>query len=90
MSPYSTLNRLPPRQRAQMIDYVTGGRALPKEIAEQIVERTPCLSSSGEFFSFIGVYWARDVDGAGSLGRVIGAVATGDVVSRPADHVGFI
>ena len=35
-----TLNRLPPRQRAEMIGYVTGGKALPKEIAEQIVERT--------------------------------------------------
>jgi predicted ATPase len=34
------LNRLPPRQRAQMIVHVTGGRALPKEIAEQIVNRT--------------------------------------------------
>jgi class 3 adenylate cyclase/tetratricopeptide (TPR) repeat protein len=34
------LNRLPPRQRAEMIAYVTGGRALPKEIAEQIVDRT--------------------------------------------------
>jgi hypothetical protein len=31
-----------------------------------------------------------DVDGAGSLGRVIGAVAAGDVVSRATDHVGFI
>jgi predicted ATPase len=35
-----TLNRLPSRQHAQMIDYVTGGKALPKEFAEQIVERT--------------------------------------------------
>jgi len=35
-----TLNRLPPRQRAEMIGYVTGGKALPKEVAEQIVERT--------------------------------------------------
>jgi tetratricopeptide (TPR) repeat protein len=35
-----TLNRLPPPQRAEMIGYVTGGKALPKEIAEQIVERT--------------------------------------------------
>jgi class 3 adenylate cyclase/predicted ATPase len=34
------LNRLPPRQRAEMIAHVTGGRALPKEIAEQIVDRT--------------------------------------------------
>jgi class 3 adenylate cyclase len=34
------LNRLPPRQRAEMIVHVTGGRALPKEIAEQIVDRT--------------------------------------------------
>ena len=35
-----TLNRLPPRQRAEMIAHVTGGKALPKEIADQIVERT--------------------------------------------------
>jgi hypothetical protein len=33
------LNRLPPRQRAEMIAYVTGGKALPKDIAEQIIER---------------------------------------------------
>ena len=35
-----TLNRLPPRQRAEMIAHVTGGKALPKEIADQIVDRT--------------------------------------------------
>jgi predicted ATPase len=35
-----TLNRLPRRQGAEMIAYVTGGKALPKEIADQIVERT--------------------------------------------------
>jgi predicted ATPase len=35
-----TLNRLPPRQRAEMISYVTGGKALPREIADQIAERT--------------------------------------------------
>ena len=35
-----TLNRLPPRQRAEMIAHVTGGKALPKEIADQIIERT--------------------------------------------------
>jgi class 3 adenylate cyclase/tetratricopeptide (TPR) repeat protein len=35
-----TLNRLPRRQGAEMIAYVTGGRALPKEISEQIVDRT--------------------------------------------------
>src|SRR5262249_35870897 len=35
-----TLNRLAPKQRAEMIAHVTGGRALPKEIAEQIVDRT--------------------------------------------------
>jgi predicted ATPase len=34
------LNRLPPRQRAEMIVRVTEGKALPKEIADQIVERT--------------------------------------------------
>ena len=41
--PYVTLlslNRLPPRQRTEMILHVTGGKALPKEIAEQIVDRT--------------------------------------------------
>ena len=35
-----TLNRLPRRQRAEMIAYVTGGKALPKEIADQIIDRT--------------------------------------------------
>ena len=35
-----TLNRLPCRQVAEMIAHVTGGNALPKEIADQIVERT--------------------------------------------------
>ena len=35
-----TLNRLPRRQRAEIIGHVTGGRALPREIAEQIVEGT--------------------------------------------------
>ncbi len=35
-----SLNRLPPRQRAEMIAGVTSGKALPREIAEQIVERT--------------------------------------------------
>jgi predicted ATPase len=34
------LNRLPPRQRAEMIAHVTGGKALPKEIADQIIDRT--------------------------------------------------
>jgi predicted ATPase len=34
------LNRLSPRQRVEMITHVTAGRALPKEIAEQIVDRT--------------------------------------------------
>ena len=35
-----TLNRLPRRQGAEMIAYVTGGKALPKEILDQIVDRT--------------------------------------------------
>jgi class 3 adenylate cyclase/predicted ATPase len=35
-----TLNRLSRRQRADMIAGVTGGKALPKEIADQIVDRT--------------------------------------------------
>jgi AAA ATPase domain len=35
-----TLNRLPRRQGAEIIAYVTGGKALPKEVAEQIIERT--------------------------------------------------
>jgi predicted ATPase/class 3 adenylate cyclase len=34
------LNRLPPRRCAQIIMQVTGGKSLPKEIADQIVERT--------------------------------------------------
>jgi predicted ATPase len=35
-----TLNHLPPKQRAEMITYLTGGKALPREIAVQIAERT--------------------------------------------------
>jgi class 3 adenylate cyclase/tetratricopeptide (TPR) repeat protein len=35
-----TLSRLTPRQRAQMVGYMTGGKPLPKEITDQIVERT--------------------------------------------------
>jgi len=35
-----SLDRLPPRQRAEMIGHVTGGKALPKEIADQIIDRT--------------------------------------------------
>jgi class 3 adenylate cyclase/tetratricopeptide (TPR) repeat protein len=34
------LNRLAPRQRAEMISGVTGGKALPPEIAAQIIDRT--------------------------------------------------
>jgi class 3 adenylate cyclase/tetratricopeptide (TPR) repeat protein len=35
-----SLSRLPPRQRAEMIMGVTGGKALPTEIANQIIDRT--------------------------------------------------
>src|ERR1700730_14550251 len=35
-----SLSRLAPRQRAEMITHVTGGKALPKEIADQIIDRT--------------------------------------------------
>src|SRR6185437_4385606 len=35
-----SLNRLPPRQRAVMMAHVAGGKPLPKEIADQIIERT--------------------------------------------------
>jgi class 3 adenylate cyclase/predicted ATPase len=35
-----TLNRLPRQHGREMIAYVTGGRALPKEISDQIIERT--------------------------------------------------
>ena len=34
------LNRLPPRQRAEMVARVTEGKALPKAVADKIVERT--------------------------------------------------
>jgi class 3 adenylate cyclase/tetratricopeptide (TPR) repeat protein len=34
------LNRLAPRQRAEMIAGVTGGKVLPKSIADQIIDRT--------------------------------------------------
>ncbi|WP_024520721.1 adenylate/guanylate cyclase domain-containing protein [Bradyrhizobium sp. Tv2a-2] len=35
-----SLNRLPRRLRAEMIVHVTGGKLLPQEIAEQILDRT--------------------------------------------------
>jgi class 3 adenylate cyclase len=35
-----SLDRLPPRQRAEMITHLTAGKALPKEIADQIIDRT--------------------------------------------------
>jgi class 3 adenylate cyclase/predicted ATPase len=35
-----SLNRLSPRHRAALITGVTGGKALPKEIADQIIDRT--------------------------------------------------
>jgi len=35
-----SLSRLPHRQRAEMIMQVTSGKALPKEIADQIIDRT--------------------------------------------------
>jgi hypothetical protein len=34
------LNRLAPRQRAEMITSVTGGKALPQELTDQIIDRT--------------------------------------------------
>jgi class 3 adenylate cyclase/predicted ATPase len=34
------LNRLPPRQRIEMVAHVTEGKMLPKEVADQIVQRT--------------------------------------------------
>src|SRR5262249_35277346 len=34
------LNRLAPRQRAEMISGITGGKALPEEVAAQIIDRT--------------------------------------------------
>jgi class 3 adenylate cyclase/tetratricopeptide (TPR) repeat protein len=35
-----SLSRLPHRQRAEMLSRLTGGKALPKEIVDQIVDRT--------------------------------------------------
>jgi class 3 adenylate cyclase/tetratricopeptide (TPR) repeat protein len=35
-----SLSRLPPRQCAEMITHVTGGKGMPKDIADQIVDRT--------------------------------------------------
>jgi class 3 adenylate cyclase/predicted ATPase len=35
-----SLSRLASRQRAEMIAHVTGGKALPKEVTDQIVDRT--------------------------------------------------
>jgi hypothetical protein len=35
-----SLSLLLPRQRAEMIARVSGGKTLPKEIADQIIDRT--------------------------------------------------
>jgi class 3 adenylate cyclase/predicted ATPase len=35
-----SLNRLPARHRAEMIAHVSGGKKLPKEVADQIIDRT--------------------------------------------------
>ena len=35
-----SLNRLPPRERAEMIAHLTDGKALPTEVDDQIVDRT--------------------------------------------------
>ena len=35
-----TLNRLHPRQRAEMIERITFGKALPKEVTDRIIEHT--------------------------------------------------
>ncbi|WFU18625.1 adenylate/guanylate cyclase domain-containing protein [Bradyrhizobium sp. CB3481] len=35
-----SLNRLPPRHRAEMIAHVSGGKTLPREISDQIIDRT--------------------------------------------------
>ena len=35
-----SLSRLAPRQRAEMIAGVTGGKALPQDVADQIIDRT--------------------------------------------------
>jgi class 3 adenylate cyclase len=35
-----SLSRLSPRQRAEVITHVTGGKLLPQEIADQIIDRT--------------------------------------------------
>jgi class 3 adenylate cyclase/tetratricopeptide (TPR) repeat protein len=35
-----SLNRLPPRQRTEMMTHVTDGKVLPKEIADQIIDRS--------------------------------------------------
>jgi class 3 adenylate cyclase/tetratricopeptide (TPR) repeat protein len=35
-----TLSRLSQRERAKLVDHVAGGKALPKELLDQIVERT--------------------------------------------------
>jgi class 3 adenylate cyclase len=35
-----SLSRLPPRQRAEMITHLTGGKNMPKDMIDQIVDRT--------------------------------------------------
>src|SRR5262249_59131978 len=39
-----SLSRLPRRQRAEMIMRVTGGKALPQEIAERIIDRNGSIT----------------------------------------------
>jgi hypothetical protein len=41
-----SLSRLPPRQRAEMITHVTGGKALPKEITALVAN----ISHAREFY----------------------------------------
>jgi class 3 adenylate cyclase/tetratricopeptide (TPR) repeat protein len=35
-----SLSRLPPRRRAEMIEQVSGGKLLPREVTDQIIDRT--------------------------------------------------
>jgi hypothetical protein len=88
-----SLNRLLPREQGAIITGVTGGKSLPKEVAEQIIDRTDGVPL------FVGT----DQDGdrerhANRLGRPLrcggSATITGDsgdpsrVVARPAGSHG--
>jgi class 3 adenylate cyclase/predicted ATPase len=68
-----TLNRLPPRQQVEMVSRMTGGKTLPREITNQIVERTDGVPLFIEELTK-AVIESGVVDDAGDRYTVAGAV----------------